>query len=221
MRLLCKLVLISFYRVGSYIGFNSNRYSDREEVLWCFAVDTDGGESDRPFLADCWTCNYELKNVDYEVRAGLSSVYDVPGKGWVADDIHSESASRTLDYACMIIFVVCFSSWAKSHSWQKSDDDYAAYILALHLGKPENITDFLYARAMRAPFLIYNNATGFMEARNANGSWAGPDNGWTEGMCMPELWTRTKLLILWRSYLFVDKVINGLIRLMWCMIYLR
>ena len=24
----------------------------------------------------------------------------MPGKGWVADDIHSESASRTLDYAC-------------------------------------------------------------------------------------------------------------------------
>jgi len=103
---------------------------------------------------------YELKNVDYEVRAGLSSVYDVPGKGWVADDIHSESASRTLDYAY---------------------DDYAAYILALQLGKPETITDFLYARAMRTPFSIYNNATGFMEARNANGSWAGPDNGWTEG----------------------------------------
>ena len=39
--------------------------------------------------------------MDYEVRAGLSSVYNVAEKGWVADDIHSESASRTLDYACM------------------------------------------------------------------------------------------------------------------------
>lgn len=38
--------------------------------------------------------------MDYEVRAGLSSVYNVEGKGWVADDVHSESASRTLDYAC-------------------------------------------------------------------------------------------------------------------------
>ena len=44
---------------------------------------------------------FSLKNVDYEVRAGLSSVYDDAEKGWVADDIHSESASRTLDYACM------------------------------------------------------------------------------------------------------------------------
>ncbi|KIL53774.1 glycoside hydrolase family 92 protein [Amanita muscaria Koide BX008] len=40
------------------------------------------------------------KNVDFEGRAGLSSVYDVSGKGWVAADLHSESASRTLDYAC-------------------------------------------------------------------------------------------------------------------------
>jgi len=100
--------------------------------------------------------------VDYEARAGLSSVYMYSDaeKGWVADDLHSESASRTLDYAY---------------------DDYAAYVLALHLGKPQIITDFLYERAMSTPFLIYNNATGFMEARNAKGTWAGPDNGWTEG----------------------------------------
>ena len=32
-------------------------------------------------------------------------MYDTPKKGWVADDIHSESASRTLDYACQPIFV--------------------------------------------------------------------------------------------------------------------
>ena len=56
------------------------------------------GETDTPFLT---------KNVDYEVRAGLSSVYNVAGKGWVADDIHAESASRTLDYACM--FLLSFS----------------------------------------------------------------------------------------------------------------
>lgn len=113
--------------------------------------------------------------MDYEVRAGLSSVYNDVEKGWVADDIHSESASRTLDYACMS----CFSG---QHTvLTKTDDDYAAYVLALHLGKPQTITDFLYERAMRTPFSIYNNATGFMEARNANATWAGPDNGWTEG----------------------------------------
>ena len=42
-----------------------------------------------------------MKNVGYEVRAGLDSVYSE--KGWVADDIHSEAASRTLDYACMFM----------------------------------------------------------------------------------------------------------------------
>lgn len=38
------------------------------------------------------------ENVGYEVRAGLSSAYD--SKGWVANDVHSEAASRTLDYSC-------------------------------------------------------------------------------------------------------------------------
>jgi len=109
-----------------------------------------------------WEVEYfdREENVDYEVRAGLSSVYNVPGKGWIADDVHSESASRTLDYA---------------------NDDYAAYVLARALKKPENVTSFLLERSMRAPFTIFNNETGFMEARNANGSWAGENNGWTEG----------------------------------------
>ena len=114
--------------------------------------------------------------MDYEVRAGLSSSYNDAEKGWVADDIHSESASRTLDYACMSFFLLEPNTY---HFLTKIDDDYAAYILALHLGKPQTIIDFLYERAMRTPFSIYNNATGFMEARNANGTWAGPDNGWT------------------------------------------
>ncbi|KAJ7740527.1 glycoside hydrolase family 92 protein [Mycena metata] len=97
-------------------------------------------------------------NVGYEVRAGLSSVY--AEKGWVADDVHSESASRTLDYAY---------------------DDYALSRLADALGKPAHIVSGLQNRAMTAPFTLYNNETGFMEARNASGAWAGPDNGWTEG----------------------------------------
>jgi hypothetical protein len=45
------------------------------------------------------------ENVGYEVRAGLSSVYAT--RGWVADDIHSESASRTLDYACLFSPIYC------------------------------------------------------------------------------------------------------------------
>ena len=151
--------------------------------------------------------------MDYEVRAGLSSAYDDAEKGWVADDVHSESASRTLDYACM------YDLFLLGHTIpDKTDDDYAAYILALHLGKPQTITEFLYERAMRTPFLIYNNATGFMEARNANGSWAGPDNGWTEGMCVCYVLTHVDLLILF-FFAVNNKVINGLIHSTWCMIY--
>ncbi|KAJ7775658.1 glycoside hydrolase family 92 protein [Mycena maculata] len=107
-----------------------------------------------------WNTSYfdREENVGYEVRAGLSSVY--AEKGWVADDVHSESASRTLDYAY---------------------DDYALYRLAEALGKPANIVTALRDRAMSAPFTLFNEATGFMEARNASGAWAGEDAGWTEG----------------------------------------
>lgn len=61
------------------------------------------------------------------------------------------------------------------------DDDHAAYKLALALKKPDNITSFLLQRSFTAPFTLYNSDTGFMEAKNANGTLAGPDNGWTEG----------------------------------------
>ncbi|KAH8831374.1 glycoside hydrolase family 92 protein [Flagelloscypha sp. PMI_526] len=98
------------------------------------------------------------ENVDFEVRAGLSSVY--ADQGWVADDIHSESASRTLDYAY---------------------DDYCVAMLAKALGKDSETVDFFLNRSLTAPLKIFNTHTGFMEARNANGEWAGEDNGWTEG----------------------------------------
>ena len=63
-----------------------------------------------------------------------------------------------------------------------TDDDYAAFKLASALGKPEHVKSFLLERAMRAPFTLFNDKTGFMEARNADGTWAGEDNGWTEGV---------------------------------------
>ena len=40
------------------------------------------------------------ENVGYEVRAGLSTVYEE--HGYVASDIHSEAGSRTLDKACKL-----------------------------------------------------------------------------------------------------------------------
>ncbi|KDQ28689.1 glycoside hydrolase family 92 protein [Pleurotus ostreatus PC15] len=97
------------------------------------------------------------ENVDYEVRSGLSTVY--AQNGWVASDIHSEAGSCTLDY---------------------SYDDYAISLFADVLNKTED-AQFYRDRGLGNPFKIFNDATGFMEARDANGSFAGPDAGWTEG----------------------------------------
>jgi predicted alpha-1,2-mannosidase len=111
-----------------------------------------------PPVNDTTTVYFDRQeNVHYEVRAGLTSVYEE--KGWIADDIHSESASRTLDY---------------------SYDDFAVSVLAGLLNKSEEEL-FFRQRSLQNPFTIFNSFTGFMEARNASGAWAGPDNGWTEG----------------------------------------
>jgi predicted alpha-1,2-mannosidase len=39
----------------------------------------------------------------------------------------------------------------------------------------------LHERSLNTYRNIYNEKTGFMEAKNANGTWAGSDMGWTEG----------------------------------------
>lgn len=121
------------------------------------------------------------QNVGYEVRAGLSSVYALDG--WVASDVHSEAASRTLDYACepYLPEVCTFSALIVL-----TDDDYAISVLASLMNKTEDAT-FFRNRSLTAPFSIYNPDTGFMEARNQNGSWAGQDAGWTEG----DMWAYT------------------------------
>jgi len=59
------------------------------------------------------------------------------------------------------------------------DDDWAASLVARQLGETE-IADHLLARSSSWKNL-FNNATGFMEARNSDGSWAGEEVGWTEG----------------------------------------
>ncbi|KIY66961.1 glycoside hydrolase family 92 protein [Cylindrobasidium torrendii FP15055 ss-10] len=129
-----------------------------------------------------WETLYEDREegVDYEVRAGLSTSYGLPEKGWVNDDVHSESVSRTLGYAY---------------------DDYAAAQLAKRLGKPAWIVDMLLKRSMTAPWLVWNadaisqddypsdedkkrfegKTKGFVQGRNSDGSWAAPTSGFTEG----------------------------------------
>ncbi|EGO27344.1 glycoside hydrolase family 92 protein [Serpula lacrymans var. lacrymans S7.9] len=111
-----------------------------------------------PPVNDTTTIYYDRQeDVDYEVRAGLTSLYEE--RGWVANDIHDESASRTLDY---------------------SYDDYAVSILAEFLNKTSEAA-FFRNRSMTNPWLIFNATSGFMEARNSSGAWAGSAAGWTEG----------------------------------------
>ncbi|KAJ3756888.1 glycoside hydrolase family 92 protein [Lentinula raphanica] len=100
------------------------------------------------------------ENVDYEVRAGLSTFFEqyAGGQGWVANDIHSESVSRTLDYACE--FSVSIFEFPAANKSEIADF---------------NVTALLTDRSMANPW------TGFVQARQQNGSWAGTTDGFTEG----------------------------------------
>lgn len=61
------------------------------------------------------------------------------------------------------------------------DDDYALSVLATALKKSSASAEHFRKRGTQNPFTIFNTETGFMEAKNADGSWAGEDAGWTEG----------------------------------------
>lgn len=66
----------------------------------------------------------------------------------------------------------------------------SAYLTAnnhSHLTAPHNSSDFFDERSNQASFSLFNPSTGFMEARNADGTWAGQDEGWTEG----DMWAYT------------------------------
>ncbi|KZT61652.1 glycoside hydrolase family 92 protein, partial [Calocera cornea HHB12733] len=90
-----------------------------------------------------------------EARAGLTYYKK---NGWVAADHTAEAGSRTLDYAY---------------------DDYAASVVASLTGHGSEAA-LLLARSKNYRHL-FRPATGFMEARNLDGSWAGDWAGWTEG----------------------------------------
>lgn len=91
-----------------------------------------------------------------EVRAGLTSYSSI---GYVPNDKWAESGSRTLDYAF---------------------DDFAASVVADHAGDHAAFRE-LRDRSLTNYKNIYNSKSGFMEAMNANNTWAGSDQGWTEG----------------------------------------
>jgi predicted alpha-1,2-mannosidase len=91
----------------------------------------------------------------YEGRGGLTYSKKL---GFVPDDKTAESASRTLEDAY---------------------DDWCVAQIAKKLGKTVDYAYFLN-RAHNYEN-IFNKSTGFMQARNFDGSWAKPEAGWTEG----------------------------------------
>jgi predicted alpha-1,2-mannosidase len=93
--------------------------------------------------------------VPYEARAGLTYAKQL---GYIPADKVSESASSTLE---------------------ESYDDYAVAQVARAVGKTADY-EFFMRRSLNYRKL-FNPARGFMQARNSDGSWASPDEGWTEG----------------------------------------
>ena len=111
----------------------------------------------------------------YEARGGLTYSKQL---GYVPADKTAESASSTLEDAY---------------------DDWCVSQIAARLGKQQ---DAAYFRNRAHNYeSLYNPSTGFMQARNSDGSWAAPDAGWTEG----DTWVYT-----WA----VMQDIPGLIKLM-------
>jgi predicted alpha-1,2-mannosidase len=93
--------------------------------------------------------------VPYEARAGLTYAREL---GYIPADKVSESASSTLE---------------------ETYDDYAAAQVAKALGKHSDYQEL--TRRSRNYKNLFNAKRGFMQARNSDGSWANPTDGWTEG----------------------------------------
>jgi predicted alpha-1,2-mannosidase len=94
-------------------------------------------------------------NTPYEARGGLTYSKVL---GFVPDDKTAESASRTLEDAY---------------------DDWCVSQIARRLGKTTDAG--LFQDRAHNYANIFNHSTGFMQARNSDGSWADPAHGWTEG----------------------------------------
>lgn len=91
----------------------------------------------------------------YEARAGLTYAKKL---GYIPADKISESASSTQEEAY---------------------DDYAVAQVAKAVG---NTADYAFFMKRSTNYRnLFNPVRGFMQARNADGSWASPEAGWTEG----------------------------------------
>lgn len=108
-----------------------------------------------PPVEDLTTQYYDREEgTSTEARAGLTRELEL---GWVAAIDTSEAGSRTLEYAY---------------------DDYTVSVAAALTGHPEYVDYFL--NRSRNYRNVFNNVTGFMEARYANGSWCDDRSTWTE-----------------------------------------
>jgi predicted alpha-1,2-mannosidase len=94
-------------------------------------------------------------HTSYEARGGLTYSKVL---GYVPADKTAESVSRTLEDAY---------------------DDWCVAQIAKHLGKMEDYKFFLN-RSLNYEN-VFNRTTGFMQAKNSDGTWAGLNSGWTEG----------------------------------------
>lgn len=94
-------------------------------------------------------------HIPYEARAGLTWYEQL---GYIPADKTAEAASSTLEDAY---------------------DDFAVAEVAKAVGRDEDSRFFL--QRSRNYRNLFNPATGLMQAKNADGSWAAPDKGWTEG----------------------------------------
>ncbi len=98
----------------------------------------------------------------YEARAGLTYLKQL---GFIPADKTAESASSTLEDA--------YDDWCVAqiaHQLEKAAD------FQYFLNRSHNYEN------------IFNKSTGFMQARNSDGSWADPDAGWTEGNTWVYTW---------------------------------
>ena len=95
------------------------------------------------------------EHTPYEARQGLTYLKAL---GYVPNDKTNESASTTLEGAY---------------------DDWCVAQVAQAVGKTQDYRFFV--NRSQDYRNLFNPATGFMEARNSDGSWAGPGAGWTEG----------------------------------------
>jgi len=102
------------------------------------------------------------EHTPYEGRGGLTYLKAL---GYIPTDKTAEAASRTLEDAY---------------------DDWCVAQVAKALGKTKEY-EFFQARSHNYEHL-FNKSTGFMQAKNADGSWSSPDAGWTEGNAWVYTW---------------------------------